>query len=341
MEGEDTDRPVMERGLWMDLRQRTRRFSASVVLCACILRLGLAGLPALLFPIYSETGQDVRFSASLEDLPWHFRESPAPWIPEAKLPEFSAEDLQRVSMDYDCALRPDLEELLKMPLDWNLKGAEPAVLILHTHTTESYAKGTDDYTESASYRTLEEAHNMLSIGQTVAEILTEAGITVIHDRQIHDYPSYNGSYVHSRSSTEKILEENPGICLILDLHRDALETEGKQMRTLTQVEGETAAQLMMVVGTDVSRQNHKNWKENLALALKLHVLLERENPGIMRPVNLRSQRFNQDLSTGALLIEVGAAGNTRKEALLTARKLAEAIVTLAGGCSIDHDSWAA
>jgi stage II sporulation protein P len=97
---------------------------------------------------------------------------------------------------------------------------------------------------------------------------------------------------------------------------------------------------MTVCGTDTNLHN-PNWKENLALALKLHVLLERENPGIMRPVNLRSQRFNQDLSAGALLIEVGAAGNTRKEALLTARKLAEAIVTLAGGCSIDYDSWAA
>ena len=242
-------------------------------------------------------------------------------------------------MDYDCVLRPDLEALLMKPLEWNLKGADPSVLILHTHTTESYSKTEEDYAESGSYRTLEEEYNMLSIGEAVEDILTEAGIGVIHDRQIHDHPSYNGSYVHARNSTEKILKENPGISLILDLHRDALDTQGKQMRTLAQVDGEATAQLMMVVGTDVSRQDHENWQENLALALKLHALLERENPGIMRPVNLRGQRFNQDLSSGAMLIEMGAAGNTRGEALRAAQKLAEAIVFLSAGCRIDYNSW--
>lgn len=98
------------------------------------------------------------------------------------------------------------------------------------------------------------------------------------------------------------------------------------MRTLARVEGEDAAQLMVVLGT-----NHKGYEENLSLGLKLHTQLERQAPGITRPLQLRAQRFNQDLSPGALLVEVGAAGNSRTEALRAADQLAEAIITLAKG----------
>ena len=169
---------------------------------------------------------------------------------------------------------------------------------------------------------------MISVGERVAEMLEAAGIGVIHDRTVHDYPSYNGSYVHARTSTEEILKANPSIRLILDLHRDALETGGRQLRTAAQVKGRTAAQLMLVAGTNVSRPSHTGWEENLSLALKLQVQLERMAPGIMRPVNLRRERFNQDLGPGALLIEVGAAGNSRAEALAAAEILAEGIIAL-------------
>ena len=328
----------------MDLRQRTRRFGLWIILCACLIRLAAEGIPdrllqwmldenAIPFLIYSETGRNVRFFLPAEDRRDHARESPEPWIPEPE-PEpvfFSEELLRLVDVDYDCSLRPDLKALLEKPLDWNLRGEEPAVLILHTHTTESYTKAGETYEETARYRTLEEDYNMLSVGDAVAEVLTQAGIGVVHDREIHDYPSYNGSYVHARKSVLRILEQHPSVCLILDLHRDAAETDGTQMRTEAWVDGELGAQLMFVVGTDASRQSHKNWEENMALALKLQVVLQQHSPGIMRPINLRAQRFNQDLSPGALLVEVGAAGNTRQEALTAARKLAEALVYLANG----------
>ena len=113
---------------------------------------------------------------------------------------------------------------------------------------------------------------------------------------------------------------------MLDLHRDAAGEGGKQLRTLTKVEGEDSAQLMVVIGT-----NHDAYEENLSLGLKLHVQLENQNLGIMRPLQLRTQRFNQDLSPGALLIEVGAAGNNHKEARIAAQQLAEAVVALAKG----------
>ena len=321
-------------------QQRTKRFGISVILCACILRLSLEGIPGMLlqwmsekisnsFQIYSETGRNVRFSASSEEILDHVRESPQPWIPVEERLSFSSEDADLVEMDYDCALRPDLETLIRTPLDWDLTSGDPAVLILHTHATESYTKQGQDYAETAQYRTLDEDYNMLSVGEEVAEVLENHGICVIHDREIHDYPSYNGSYVDSRKTVEALLEQYPSIRLVLDLHRDALEKNGTQIRPV--MDAEDCARIMIVAGTNVSRQNHENWQENLSLALKLHIQMEKLYPGIMRPLNLRPQRFNQDLSPGALLVEIGAAGNTHDEALTAARRLAEAVASLAKG----------
>ena len=311
----------------MDQRQRTNRFGLFLILCACAMRLFTGGT----FLTYLETGRNVRFSASDGEFLLHLRESPPPWLPEAEPLRFTAEDAAGVEMDYDCILRPDLVKLMEEPLDWDLTGEDPAVLILHTHTTESYTKTGETYEETSDYRTRSPEYNMISIGDAVSQILEKAGISVLHDREVHDYPSYNGSYVHARESTERILQEHPSIRLILDLHRDALEQNGRQLRTVADVDGEPCARLMLVVGTNVSRQSHENWQKNLALGLKLHVVLERNCPGIMRPLNLRTQRFNQDLSPGALIVEVGAAGNTHTEALKAARTLAEAIISLARG----------
>lgn len=328
----------------MDLQQRTRRFGIYVILCACILRLTLSGgMETMIrhlteqtpFLTSLETGRNVRFSASVEKCSDHSRESPAPWQRVPEKPTFSVAEADALEMDYDCSRRPDLAALLSQPLDWDLTGEAPTVLIFHTHTTESYTKAGEDYAETSRYRTLDSQYNMLSIGETVANLLQQAGIGVIHDRTVHDHPSYNGSYAHARQTVQEILTENPSIRLVLDLHRDATEIPGEQLRTEALVAGESSAQLMFVVGTDVSYPSHANWEENLSLALKLQTLLSRAHPGLMRPLNLRSQRFNQDLSPGALLVEVGAAGNTHGEALTAARALAEAVIRLSMGGKSD------
>ena len=97
------------------------------------------------------------------------------------------------------------------------------------------------------------------------------------------------------------------------------------------MDGAASAQIMFVVGTNGTGLKHPNWKENLALALKLQVQMERIASGICRNINLRGQRFNQDKSPGALLVEVGAAGNTREEALRAVEVLAQAILDLSHG----------
>ena len=88
---------------------------------------------------------------------------------------------------------------------------------------------------------------------------------------------------------------------------------------------------MIVVGTDAAGWEHPQWRENMALAVKLHARMEEIAPGICRPIAFRSSRFNQDLSPGSLLIEVGTAGNTRQQARVAAQVLAQGIESLAAG----------
>ena len=327
----------------MDQYQRTLRAGAAALACAIVFRLLSGGLPDKLqhwlsdpehqsFLLYLETGRVVHPS---EDPPTPTQPSPVPTDPPVvqtlAIPSFSASDMSEIEIRYSCDLRPDMEELLSRPLNWNLQASEPTVLILHTHTTESYTKSKGEkYQETSDFRTLNEDYNMISIGDRVAEHLTKQGISVIHDRELHDYPSYNGSYTHSRNAAAEYLEKYPSIRLVLDLHRDASGDIDNQMRTHAKVDGKDCAQLMVVIGTNATRK-HPNWEENLSLGLKLHAQLERVAPGITRPLTLREQRFNQDLLEGALLIEVGAAGNTHAEALGAAEVLAKAIVQLARG----------
>lgn len=335
----------------MDHHQQSLRLGATVIACALLLRLNASGffdpvadflsrpsISSLL--IYLETGRIVRFSPSSEDIIVFSPESATPDFAidpteTAILPAFMAEDAASIEIKYGCSLRPDLEELLVQPLDWDLHSGAPTVLILHTHATESYTKAKgESYKETSAFRTLDEEYNMVSIGDHVAKLLEAGGITVIHDRQLHDYPSYNGSYNHARKSMAEILKKYPTIRLVLDLHRDASGDNYNQMRTEAEVNGKASAQLMLVIGTDASGLKHPQWEENLALGLKLHSQLERIAPGICRYVNLRGQRFNQDLSPGALLVEVGAAGNSHEEALIAAEVLAQGILDLANGTSV-------
>ena len=322
----------------MKQQSRARRVGITAILCALVLRLwsegcGEALLNLLTSPqaaayyIYLETGRDVRFSPSLPAFSPDFMESPpAATLPatEPTLPSFS--DADGLELYYASTENPDIAALLAQPLQWNLRGEEPTVLIVHTHTTESYTRVDEPYTESAAWRTADESYNMVSIGEIVKHILEENGIPVIHDQALHDYPSYNGSYTRTRKAVQDYVNQYSGIQLILDLHRDAAGEGSNQMRTLATVDGEPSAQLMLVMGT-----NYDRYPENLSLALKLHAQLERQCPGITRPLQLRAARFNQDLCPGSLLVEVGAAGNTHPEARRAAEQLATAIVALADG----------
>lgn len=250
---------------------------------------------------------------------------------------FTAEDAALVTVWSHCGCQADVEQALLKTLDWDLRQSGPQVLILHTHTTESYTQiDGENYSETESFRTLDEDYNMISIGNRVEEILTENGIEVIHDTQLYDYPSYDGAYDAAREAVEQYLKNNPTIQLVLDIHRDAVENEdGSQWAPTATVDGKTSAQLLFEIGTGCELDNNPTWRENFAVAAKLQAQLEKTWPGLCRDIDLRSSRYNQDLLQGFLLVEAGTAGNTHQEALTAAEALAKGILAISQGVNCE------
>lgn len=275
---------------------------------------GMTSPEAFRVLMFLETGRVMR------PLPT-FEEAPTEEVPpeEPAQPVFSQADAAFVAVKNYSSRDPDVEKLLCQPLQWQLKSSQPAVLILHSHGSESYTK-TEDYEESSKYRTLNCDYNVVSVGDRLAGVLEAGGVQVIHDRVMHDNPSYSKSYSNARASTKEILKENPGISLVVDLHRDAVENKsGQQVAMTAETDRGTAAQLMLVVGTDEAGADHPGWKTNLCVALRTQSELLRANPELMRPINLRSASFNQQLCEGFLLLEVGSCANTMEEAKEGAR----------------------
>ncbi len=210
-----------------------------------------------------------------------------------------------------------------------VRGEGPQILIYHSHATEAYhPDGADVYEPSGDHRTLDTNYNMVRVGREMTEVFEEAGFEVIHDETLYDYPSYNDAYYRSADGVAKWLEEYPSLALIIDVHRDALvAADGTIYKTAVgTLDG--CAQVMMVMGTDNSGQIHPNWKVNLSLALAIQKRLTDKWATLARPIVLRPTRFNQHMSTGMLLVEVGTHGNTLQEALTAARLYARTVAEL-------------
>lgn len=204
----------------------------------------------------------------------------------------------------------------------------PKVLIVHTHGSEAYTMPPgQEYEASGDCRTTDCAFNVVRVGDELARVLEEAGIGVIHDAALYDYPEYSGAYGRSLAAAEAAMEENPSISLVLDIHRDAIsDADGSPYKVVSSVAGLNAAQMSFIIGTDGGGLEHKGWRENLKLAAAIQQRLLDSYPTLMRPVSVRNSRYNQHVSPGALLVEMGAAGNSLDEALLSARLLGQAIV---------------
>ena len=199
----------------------------------------------------------------------------------------------------------------------------PQVLIIHTHATESYTMPAGaEYEATDSFRTTDTRCNMVRIGDEMAQVMSEAGLGVVHDRTLHDYPSYSGSYDRSLKAIEDYLQRYPTISFVLDVHRDAVQdANGNQFKLLCD-EDKNAAQLEFVIGSDGGGRSHERWRENLKLACAVQETLYRDYPTLMRPITVRNSRYNQHKTAGSLLVEVGTAGNSLEEAVNGARLFA-------------------
>ncbi len=261
--------------------------------------------------------------------------TPAPVLPENQAP-IKAVDLSpdksksgTIVLGNQTSYGVDIESMLNTPVNLDLSMNGPKVLIIHTHATESYTpEGIQFYDIQAGDRSQNTEENVVRVGKTMADVLTRRGIAVIHDTQLHDYPSFNGSYAHSLSAIESYLKEYPSIQMVLDLHRDSIVyDDNTKAKPVTQINGTPAAQLMFVVGTDEKGLYHPHWRDNLRCAIHLQHIINQKYPTLMRHINLRQERFNGHTTKASLIIETGSSGNTLSEA--------EYAISLAGECIAD------
>lgn len=228
---------------------------------------------------------------------------------------------ETVTLRNDANLTVDPDAMLRDPFPIRVQGDGPQVLVYHTHSTEAYTPEEGaSYQPSGSYRTRDPAYNVIRVGDELCRTLEACGIRTVHITDIFDDPEYNGSYGRSLAAARAALAQHPSIQVTIDVHRDSILTDdGRQYRIATELAGQQVAQMMLVVGTDASGLTHPNWRRNLNFAVNLQADLNGAYPDLMRPVNLRSQRFNGHLRDGSLLLEVGSSGNTLPEALAAVR----------------------
>lgn len=252
-------------------------------------------------PIQTEASPEAEENRQAEDA-----EEAPPEVAEALTEQRKPPHINNVSRQ-----TPDVERLFAEDWSGALPGdGQPQILIYHTHATEAYRQDAEHpYAESDPAHTPDETKNMIRVGDELCTVLEASGLTVLHDRTMYDYPDYNGAYARSAQAVSALLEENPSIRVIIDLHRNALE--GKQDDT----EG---AQFLLLLTTGDSGLYHPSWQENLRLGLQLQSELEADAPELTKPLYLCSARYNQQLSPGAFLLELGCNTDSLEEALESA-----------------------
>lgn len=219
--------------------------------------------------------------------------------------------------DYDVS--DLLNNTVEMPV---FTPGKPAILIYHTHTTECY-RNADGISNTA-----DESRNVVAVGEAMKKIFEAAGYETIHITEVFNQPDFSGAYANSRAKVEQVLKENPTIQVVLDVHRDAISSNGIDYYPVTEVEGKKAAQVMLVCGTDSKGLEHPNWRSNFTYALQLSRKMGELYGQLSRPVNLRRDRFNTHFTPHTLLLEVGSAANTLDQAIYGGELTAQAMIAL-------------
>ena len=181
---------------------------------------------------------------------------------------------------------------------------EVQVILYHTHNAETYLP-----TYGVSKVNGQNGGVVQAAAVFQAALQQKYGIRTIHSTTLHDYPNWNRSYQNSLSTATALLQANPQVKAIFDVHRDA-GFSSKETTTAT-VNGKKAAQIMLVVGA-----NQPNWKENLAFARQLEAKCNELYPGLLRNnIHLKETgRYNQQVHPHAVLLEIGSDLNTQEEA---------------------------
>ena len=206
---------------------------------------------------------------------------------------------------------------------------EPQVLIIHTHTTESYERDSDGYYDTAyDGRSLCPANSVVGVGAVLAQTLADNGISTLHDGTVFDDPVYNYSYSRSRERTEALLKEYPSIKIVLDIHRDGIADGDVRIAPVAEINGRKAAQIMIICGCDDGTDILPDYMDNLRFASYLQNAIEKDNKGITRPMLFDYRFYNQDLAEASLVIEFGALANDIEQVRYSAELAGRSIANL-------------
>lgn len=221
----------------------------------------------------------------------------------------------------------ELSEAAKnIPSFGELDSEQPSVLIYHTHTSESFLPYGDSFDADYPLRSGDPAKNMTAVGDAICDSLSKRGIGVVHDCMVYDSPMFTGAYYRSADGMLEILERYPSIKIVLDIHRDGItNADGSLDAPVAEIDGKNAAQFMIISGCDDGEMDMPDYMENFKLACLLQNCAEEAYPDLARAVLFDYRNYNQSLSTGALLIEVGSHGNSLDEALYTGELLGNVI----------------
>lgn len=201
-----------------------------------------------------------------------------------------------------------LEEDLTMEQDSSV----PQILIYHSHSQEAFADSREG----------EEEDTIVGVGSHLAGILTEVyGYQVIHVTESFDLVDgeldRSLAYDYAREYVEQVLEENPTIQVIIDLHRDGV-SDGR--RLVTEIDGKETAQLLFFNGLSYTADQgtldylpNPYIEENLAFSFQLEYQAALYYPDLYRGIYLSGLRYNLHLRPKALLLEAGAQTNTVQE----------------------------
>lgn len=215
-------------------------------------------------------------------------------------------------------------------------GTDPLVLgdkievaIYSTHSSEAFLP--DLVASGEPYQpnvyTNDVQLNIIRVGEELArELNSRYGLGVVQIRTLHDAEGYLGAYTRSATTVQGLLKKYPDLRLIIDLHRDSAARKD----TVLKVDGKNMARVMLVIGTG-GRLRQPNWQKNYAVAKSLVAEVERICPGLSRGISTKDDRYNQNLSPNAILIEMGGPENSLDEELRTARMMAQAIADMLKG----------
>ena len=205
----------------------------------------------------------------------------------------------------------DVEKLMSLDFRVEKETQGPQILIYHTHSQEAFADSIPG----------DEATSIVGMGSYLTSLLQQQGFIVIHHKESFDLVNgeldRNKAYTRAEPAIRQILEENPDIQLVIDLHRDGV---GENVHLVKEIEGKSTAQVMFFNGLSHSAKNgnieylsNPYLENNLGLTLQMKLASDQLFPGFARKIYLKSLRFNLHLHPGAMLIEAGAQTNTVEE----------------------------